>query len=63
MDIPPGTTVWLGQRNNVHGFFKVCLQLCVIYIPAVPFFFLFSFSSGIVIKPAPVKMLTLMNFY
>uniref|UniRef100_A0AAR2JSW5 Neural EGFL like 2 n=1 Tax=Pygocentrus nattereri TaxID=42514 RepID=A0AAR2JSW5_PYGNA len=23
MDVPAGTTVWLGQRNNAHGFFKV----------------------------------------
>ncbi|KAG9346922.1 hypothetical protein JZ751_005849, partial [Albula glossodonta] len=22
MDIPRDTTVWLGQRNNAHGFFK-----------------------------------------
>ncbi|KAK3517827.1 hypothetical protein QTP70_021022 [Hemibagrus guttatus] len=26
MDITPGTTVWLGQRNNVHGFFKGVMQ-------------------------------------
>ncbi|XP_047665738.1 protein NEL-like, partial [Tachysurus fulvidraco] len=26
MDIPAGTTVWLGQRNNVHGFFKGVMQ-------------------------------------
>lgn len=27
MDIPAGTTVWLGQRNNIHGFFKVWIAL------------------------------------
>lgn len=27
MDIPAGTTLWLGQRNNVHGFFKVRIAL------------------------------------
>ncbi|KAM9467339.1 protein kinase C-binding protein NELL2 [Clarias gariepinus] len=26
MDIPAGTTLWLGQRNNVHGFFKGVMQ-------------------------------------
>lgn len=27
MAIPAGTTVWLGQRNNIHGFFKVWIVL------------------------------------
>ncbi|KAL7867487.1 hypothetical protein SRHO_G00088710 [Serrasalmus rhombeus] len=26
MDVPAGTTVWLGQRNNAHGFFKGVMQ-------------------------------------
>uniref|UniRef100_U3IV08 Protein kinase C-binding protein NELL2 n=1 Tax=Anas platyrhynchos platyrhynchos TaxID=8840 RepID=U3IV08_ANAPP len=25
MDLPLGTTFWLGQRNNAHGYFKVCI--------------------------------------
>lgn len=32
MDIPAGTTVWLGQRNNVHGFFKVWIALTLALI-------------------------------
>uniref|UniRef100_A0A674F755 Neural EGFL like 2 n=1 Tax=Salmo trutta TaxID=8032 RepID=A0A674F755_SALTR len=27
MDIPSDTTVWLGQRNQAHGYFKVCVKV------------------------------------
>lgn len=26
-DLPLGTTFWLGQRNNAHGYFKVLFAL------------------------------------
>jgi hypothetical protein len=26
MDIPFDTTIWLGQRNQAHGYFKVCCR-------------------------------------
>uniref|UniRef100_A0AAZ3QU08 Neural EGFL like 2 n=1 Tax=Oncorhynchus tshawytscha TaxID=74940 RepID=A0AAZ3QU08_ONCTS len=26
MDIPSDTTIWLGQRNQAHGYFKVCCR-------------------------------------
>lgn len=31
MDLPVGTTFWLGQRNSAHGFFKVCFFLEILF--------------------------------
>uniref|UniRef100_A0A8C5MYA4 Neural EGFL like 2 n=1 Tax=Leptobrachium leishanense TaxID=445787 RepID=A0A8C5MYA4_9ANUR len=34
MDIPMGTTLWAGQRNNAHGFFKGIMQdLQIVVMP------------------------------
>lgn len=76
LDIPAGTSVWLGQRNNVHGFFKVwtalisalydlySVKLCqankMSHFDA-PWKLVCSFLYEAVIKAASVKLLTLMN--
>ncbi|PIO35010.1 hypothetical protein AB205_0205830, partial [Aquarana catesbeiana] len=34
MDIPSGTTLWVGQRNNAHGYFKGIMQdLQIVIMP------------------------------